>query len=347
MTSPDRTKLLGSKRDWSLGETCAPATAKRPWWVRFAGALRAVRRPRLWALPGGASGFDVGGRSLRKLVTDRRAAPPCLCAATSPKGVRAWCDVADLSEANRSGHCPLYPEVVESPRATPQSVTRPSAVDVPPLHPEQLTRITSLHRGFLYQHLFAVACLLRLGVHGARELLVERDEDVELVLTDHHLYVQVKTRQAPLGWADIRGAVDAFDRGEHTSGRRQRQAELVVVSNVPPGPALLGRMRSDSWPQDVSVQWPSVPDPDDRLPPSWPDLAAALEWCTAEVRNVPFSSLQPESLGSPGRPRHRIRESGGVAAPGPGRTGVGAPDPGGSRVPRRNRGSAGRTSSTG
>ncbi|WP_405639903.1 hypothetical protein [Streptomyces uncialis] len=52
-------------------------------------------------------------------------------------------------------------------------------IDDGPVDPAQLTRITSLHRGFLYQHLYAVGCLLSLKRGGVDRLLVERDEDVE------------------------------------------------------------------------------------------------------------------------------------------------------------------------
>ncbi|MFB6830715.1 hypothetical protein [Streptomyces hydrogenans] len=43
---------------------------------------------------------------------------------------------------------------------------------------DQLVRITSLHRGFLYQHLYAAACLLRFMTADMHRLLVERDEDL-------------------------------------------------------------------------------------------------------------------------------------------------------------------------
>ncbi|WP_405466674.1 hypothetical protein OG783_28690 [Streptomyces jietaisiensis] len=36
---------------------------------------------------------------------------------------------------------------------------------------DQLVRITSLHRGFLYQHLYAAACLLRFKTAGMHRLL--------------------------------------------------------------------------------------------------------------------------------------------------------------------------------
>jgi hypothetical protein len=52
------------------------------------------------------------------------------------------------------------------------------------LDPSQLTRIEAVHRGFLYQHLFAVGCLLFAAKAGASAIIVEADEDIEVVLPD-------------------------------------------------------------------------------------------------------------------------------------------------------------------
>ena len=57
---------------------------------------------------------------------------------------------------------------------------------------EQLRRIESTHRGFFYQHLFSVGCLLLARRAGVNRVSVERDEDVELEVADSKVYVQVK-----------------------------------------------------------------------------------------------------------------------------------------------------------
>ena len=49
------------------------------------------------------------------------------------------------------------------------------------LDSRQLERIQSVHRGFLYQHLYAAACLLRAGSSDTTVVRVETDEDVEVV----------------------------------------------------------------------------------------------------------------------------------------------------------------------
>lgn len=72
------------------------------------------------------------------------------------------------------------------------------ATPVPLLDPTQLVRIEGVHRGFLYQHLYAVECLLLASRSGASSIIVERDEDTEIVFPHRRIYVQIKTRSEPL-----------------------------------------------------------------------------------------------------------------------------------------------------
>ena len=46
------------------------------------------------------------------------------------------------------------------------------------LDPAQLIRIEAVHRGYLFQHLFAVECLLSASSLFATSVSVETDEDV-------------------------------------------------------------------------------------------------------------------------------------------------------------------------
>lgn len=55
------------------------------------------------------------------------------------------------------------------------------------LDSRQLARIEAVHRGFLYQHLSAVACLFQAGATGVTHIVVENGEDVELVFSDRLL----------------------------------------------------------------------------------------------------------------------------------------------------------------
>ncbi|WP_147945448.1 hypothetical protein [Microbispora sp. CSR-4] len=163
----------------------------------------------------------------------------------------------------------------------------------------QLRRIIAVHRGFLYQHLYAVGCLLRLEETGAQVLLVERDEDLELLFPDRRLYLQVKTRDGELGWSDLRSSVERFDniRKEHEAGRRSGTPALIVVSNTTPGVRLLGRIQKPDWPSDITLLWPNGPHEQDIwLPTPGRDVEELLQWCVAVAGQIPFGSLTPETL---------------------------------------------------
>lgn len=167
------------------------------------------------------------------------------------------------------------------------------------LDPPQLRRIEAVHRGFLYQHLYAVGCLLRLTATGGDVVRVERDEDVEVAMQRDSLYLQIKTRTQPLQRGDVAGALERFKeiRNAHNSGDRTGIPSFRVVSNVPPSAALLDDLSAAIWPADVQIWWPDGPGPKDgHLPPAWPDLSAAIAWCTEAARAVPFAAVAPETL---------------------------------------------------
>jgi len=75
----------------------------------------------------------------------------------------------------------------------------------PIFDPRQLERIESVHRGLLYQHLYAAGCLLCAPGAGVITAHVERDEDVEVTLPDQ----RTSTSRCPV-WRP-------------TSGRRSRR----------------------------------------------------------------------------------------------------------------------------
>ena len=76
----------------------------------------------------------------------------------------------------------------------------------------QLRRIEATHRGFLYQHLYGVACVLMSGRSGWSRLMIEFNEDVELRYPDRHVYVQVKTRSRLVKPGDVASALQRFER---------------------------------------------------------------------------------------------------------------------------------------
>ncbi len=166
-----------------------------------------------------------------------------------------------------------------------------------PLEPAQLKRIESVHRGFLYQHLYAVAFLLTSARLAGNSLTVERDEDVEFSTQGQRTYIQVKTRSRPLQQGDISGALKNFEalRAEHLKGRRTSASAFAIVSNAEPGPELLKLLDGEEWPADVAVITPLRPG-NELLPPAWPNIEAAIGWCVNTALDVPFGSLAPETL---------------------------------------------------
>lgn len=188
-----------------------------------------------------------------------------------------------------------------------------STSELPPsptvLNVEQLHRIQATHRGYLYQHLYASGCLLIAKGTGVREVLVERDEDVELRFDDGHTYVQVKTRSDPLVPSDIASAMERFDsiRALHEPGphdveaavdrRRRGRASFAVVANMPPGPKLANMLTSSSWPSDVQILWPgSDNEVPEGLPPAWADVDEGFSWCVKQGEAIQFSRVLPETL---------------------------------------------------
>lgn len=163
----------------------------------------------------------------------------------------------------------------------------------------QLARIESVHRGFLFQHLYTAVCLFLAAKAAAIEIVVEHDEDVEIVLPDRRVYVQVKTRKAPLVYSDIEGAMLRFDelRKEHETGARKGGASFVIAANVAPGPQLSARLGDAAWPKDVVIHWPEGPDVTEAaLPKPWRDTAEAFAACCEWARSLPFAMLAPETL---------------------------------------------------
>lgn len=108
----------------------------------------------------------------------------------------------------------------------------PKSMASPLLDPRQLIRIEAVHRGYLYQHLYAAACLLSARRAGVTSIVVERDEDVEIVLASKRLYVQVKTRSEPLTFSDIGGPCNASMR--YASSTRSDRGRARPALSSPP-----------------------------------------------------------------------------------------------------------------
>lgn len=163
----------------------------------------------------------------------------------------------------------------------------------------QLIRIEAVHRGFLYQHIYGSICLLLAGRAGVERVLVERDEDVEIVLPGRRIYVQIKTRIDALGFGDIASALERFEeiREEHRNGGRIGEASFVIASSAVPTKPLLDRIAGADWPKDVVLHWPGGPPPAAACLPLPPrDVAEAVRVCSALAGELPFGLLRPETL---------------------------------------------------
>lgn len=167
----------------------------------------------------------------------------------------------------------------------------------PVLDPRQLIRIEAVHRGFFFQHLYAVAILLSIPGSTAQSLAIERDEDLEVRRDGSTTYLQVKSRLGLLQPHDVADTLGHFEllRNAHGSGQRLGAATFAIVCNSEPSPALLARINSPDWPADVEVITPGRPS-GQGLPAAAPTTAAALEACEAAAAAIPFGNLPPATL---------------------------------------------------
>ncbi|MCZ4239035.1 dsDNA nuclease domain-containing protein [Alteromonas macleodii] len=163
----------------------------------------------------------------------------------------------------------------------------------------QLTRIEAVHRGFLYQHLYTVGCLLLAQEANIESTIVELDEDIELLSKKKRIYIQVKTRSKPIIPSDVSGAIERFDilRKEHTDGNRKGEALFVLIANQEPSPQLQKNINNKLFPGDIKFISPKASSScDPALPPAWESLSEAAKWCTTQAQKLNFSLLSPDSL---------------------------------------------------
>ncbi|MFY4698426.1 AAA family ATPase [Burkholderia glumae] len=160
----------------------------------------------------------------------------------------------------------------------------------------QLRRIEATHKGFLYQHLYCVACLLMLGQLGWTRMRVEADEDLELEFSGRYVYVQVKSRSDLIQFSDIASALKRFEqyRARHVPGSRAGQPEFVLALNRDPAPGLSKRISAGEFPQDVRFLRPGQTIAG--LPPVLVDNEEAFNWCVARAEMLPFIMVAPDVL---------------------------------------------------
>lgn len=166
-----------------------------------------------------------------------------------------------------------------------------------PLDPIQLRRIESVHRGFLYQHLYAVAILLTAQESSIEQVIVERDDDIELLGKSYRLFLQVKTRVRHLLPSDVADSLKRFAdlRRHHTSHKPEQLVAFAVVSNAMPSESLLTQL--DDWNDDCYLLTPAASSGlIVKLPRPQPDLAQLLHFCVELARRIPHSLVAPETL---------------------------------------------------
>lgn len=162
----------------------------------------------------------------------------------------------------------------------------------------QLLRIEAVHRGFLFQHLYAAQCLLSAANMSASSTAVETDEDVEVCISATRFYVQVKYRKDTLAWNDIESAISRFDelREAHRNGTRSGEAKFVIICNAAPNGPLKKRINDEGWPNDVLVDWPNAASEDRILPAPSASLSEAFEVIRDLANTLPFALLPPATL---------------------------------------------------
>lgn len=167
----------------------------------------------------------------------------------------------------------------------------------PPLDAAQLARIEGVHRGFLYQHLYATACLLDAGQLRLERLVVESDEDIQILMNSRWSYIQIKTRQAAhLSSHDLAGVIERFNaiRELHSTGKRAGKPSFYIVANRPPNDPLL--QAANTWPTDIQYLYPSYDEIPDGLPRPWASLGEAVADCQARAKLIQHSLLRPEAM---------------------------------------------------
>jgi hypothetical protein len=158
--------------------------------------------------------------------------------------------------------------------------------------------IEAVHRGFLYQHLYGVACVLLARTDPAvKQVTTEQDEDIEVVLASERRYIQVKYRSSPLQLSEVSGVLDRFVaiHGEHSEGHRQGEPRFLIVCNREPAAALRNDSRVTAL--RVLLVHPMAPPPEEwTMPPAFATVHDALEWCRHQAELIPQTRLVGRTL---------------------------------------------------
>jgi hypothetical protein len=174
-------------------------------------------------------------------------------------------------------------------------------LNIPILDPNQLVRIESVHRGFLYQHLYTVGCMFMSVDSPTTKVVVEADEDIELISVTQRVYLQIKTRSKALMPSDIADILVRFDllRAEHHSRNRAGSYGFIIVANQNLGPTIKKNIKNKSIPPDITFQTPEGifgSKTQNSLPPAWNNIEEGVSWCAEQANSLPLSTVFPETL---------------------------------------------------
>lgn len=168
------------------------------------------------------------------------------------------------------------------------------------LDPKQMGRIEAVHRGFLYQHLYAVGCLLTATGNGIVSVSVEKDEDIEIECEVYCRYVQVKTRSEAIQPSDLTDVFLRFDelRKEHAEGRRSKAARFTIITNQPPSQKLLKQIDEGKFSPDTVIECPNgkTRASESKHPNAWISVEDGIQWCIEKAESLPFKLISAESL---------------------------------------------------
>ena len=167
------------------------------------------------------------------------------------------------------------------------------------LNPRQIARIEAVHQGFLYQHLYAVQILLSEQQLKWDFVRIERDEDIELGLSDRKAYVQVKKRASSLSPTDVERSLEQYSdiQAEHDGNRRNGTPQLWFVSNAPPSDALLSRIAGEAWQKSAFVLTPTFTNgAENELPVPGASIEDQFSRCVSLAGRIEHATLSPETL---------------------------------------------------
>lgn len=163
----------------------------------------------------------------------------------------------------------------------------------------QLRRIESTHAGFLYQHLYAVACFLQAPSKNIQFIRIEKDEDIELQNSQNdQFYLQIKTRNKPIIYSDIKNSISLFSeiRKEHVNGKRKGKPHFYIICNNKFGPELIKKISENQFCNDITFISPGYSSNHFDLYPPPKTLEELFLGCCQLADTIHLGTLNADTL---------------------------------------------------